>query len=781
MNLEAHAHNPALPGPQGNRNFLGWAVFVFVVLLVGGAGWYYFFGSKPKVAFTVTLPKSDTDFRSEQLWPAGEGEVLVLAGAELKLCDLKGGREKWSASVPPQPDVDPSWQTAINARFLRLQQWAAELGQKRNAVSTPPTSKSAKETAKYQADLKAFNEEVAKYQAELVAARTEAAKTPPRNPRRKEADFEIDNTPEQNETASGGVPPAVNQLLAKASGRPAGVKTAAGTQRPLGADRAVEELHKVVSPEVKMLEDRMKKREAQIAAMQRDIDAKTKAAKTDLARAGIKEMETKRDRVVAEQKADEAKLARAKGQPEPPAAKPASSVAEAAKPTAPPTPAPASPTEVVADLLDMDVSAPAEPFATILGDQVWLVEGQHAVSFGLADGLLKTDIRLAGTATEIFAQGNVLFIVASAGSHARQLTRIDTTGATQSMYLPSPGGLMRGGEGHLSVASRRFAFTGAAGSLALLDIRLVERKTRMQDLIKPGADQALEAAANNAAAHSSDEIAAISNLMASDAAKLNGETTREVDESTYEVTVSRPFEAGTAPLVETFQGPVQALSTPTLDLLAAGTKLVALDHANHKLWEATLGAPLPELREGQGIRGGALAVESGGKLYLADGAFLSAFQISSGQALWRVPNVGIQKIELDGDGNVYVATSNLSVDSLNYRFTEHTDPETSSVMKIDASSGNVLWNAAKYQDVWASGKDVYAFREIINPNDATERVFDARNVPEARTKIYKLSRGKGEPIWEWYQPRRPLNVIAWHKHVALVFAGELQVVHSIAW
>jgi len=185
--------------------------------------------------------------------------------------------------------------------------------------------------------------------------------------------------------------------------------------------------------------------------------------------------------------------------------------------------------------------------------------------------------------------------------------------------------------------------------------------------------------------------------------------------------------------------------------------------------------------DSEAVKDGEPMLETGGKLYFADGAFLSAFQISTGQALWRVPNVGIRKIEIDGDGNVYVATANLSVDTLSYAITEHTDPATASVMKIDAATGKVLWNAQKYQDVWASGKDVYAFREIINPNDAMERVFDSRNVPEARTKIYKLSRGSGEPIWEWYQPRRPRHVIASHKDVALIFPTELQVIHSMAW
>src|SRR6185369_11566478 len=160
MNVQAQIPMEAPAGAPGRRNYIGWAALGFFLLLIGGGGWYYFFGSKPQVAFTVSFQKSLTDFRDEKLWPVGEGQVLLLAGNELKLCDLGGRREKWSATVPPEPDVDPRWQAGINARFLRLQQWAIALGQKRAGVSTPPASKAPKDTAKYQADLKVFNDEV---------------------------------------------------------------------------------------------------------------------------------------------------------------------------------------------------------------------------------------------------------------------------------------------------------------------------------------------------------------------------------------------------------------------------------------------------------------------------------------------------------------------------------------------------------------------------------------------------------------------------------------------
>ena len=65
--------------------------------------------------------------------------------------------------MPPQPNVDPGWQAAVNARFVKLQQWADELGRKRATLAAPKA-------------IKAFNIEAAKYHAELNAARLEAAR-----------------------------------------------------------------------------------------------------------------------------------------------------------------------------------------------------------------------------------------------------------------------------------------------------------------------------------------------------------------------------------------------------------------------------------------------------------------------------------------------------------------------------------------------------------------------------------------------------------------------------
>jgi hypothetical protein len=781
------------------------AIAALIAILLGGGGWYYFFGRKPKVVLSVPL-KANTGMMESCCYPLGDGEVLVLAGGELKRCDLGGRTVKWSASVPPEPNVDRAWQASLNARFVQLQQWATALAQKRAALTTPQATK-------------AFNDEVAKYQAMLTATRADAAKPPPPKPAAAfDADFGGDDEEGHAPVNLGSAPAGVagrvaaaraviTQAAAQTSAAdsitipkvpvvPAAPPNTAAAPK-LGPKPAT--LNPIVLEETRILQDRIKKRVKQLADMDRNIQTKAKAAATPLAKEDVKMLESKRAALAAEQQADEAAVAKALGSSTA-AAKPAPAVpVKAATPAAPvpaapaaPTPAPAAPPvaeEAMASFSDSFGDTERTPAqVAVLGEWAWVVEGVHAAGFSLSDGSLKADVRLAGPVVRLFADANALFIVTDAGPDARQLTRIATNGVTQSLYLAAPrrqAAFAFLGEGgtmfRVNAQANRTEFTGGGGSLARVDIRLIERNVKTRDAIKPGTEQSLTKAIQGSAGNSTEEVLAIANMMEVDSRRMSGDTVQEVDESTYEVTLSRPFEA-TVPLwTGRVKGRVEVFSTATLDLITAGTKLLAFDRTNKALWEATLGAPIPQRgRDGDWEAMPAPVREEDGKLLFADGAFLSAFQAVNGQVLWRLPSVGIRKIDADADGNLYVQTDNLSVDTLTFLTGDSLHPPTSSTLKVDAGTGKILWDAPKFEDVWVSGKDVYAFREIHDARDLENQVFDPGQVPEARVKFYKLSRSDGKPIWEWYQSRRPHGVVPSGKHVAILFRDELQVIHSIA-
>ena len=408
------------------------------------------------------------------------------------------------------------------------------------------------------------------------------------------------------------------------------------------------------------------------------------------------------------------------------------------------------------------------------------------MAFDRESGSVKSDIRLPGPAKQVFQGTNTVIVVAAAGAEARQVTKLTASAPPQSFYVHSG----RHEHAFLSadnamtpnVQKQRTEFSAASDSLLRADIRLKEKKIAVRDAIKQSSEKELEAAAASSAAHSEDELKAVSALIANDAARLMGDGKERVDDSTYEITRRRPFEPSVAEWTGTLRGRVQIFSTPTTDLITAGTKLLAFDHSNRKLWEATLGAPVPiRQSDEEWDLVSPPWLESGDRLFFADGAFLTALQSKTGQVLWRLPSVGIRKLQIDGNGDLYVLSDNLHVEALTFALDASLRDGVPITMKIGAADGKIAWQAEKYQNLWVSGKDVYVLRETKNGSDVETQVFDPGKAIEARVKIYKLSRGSGRPLWEWFQPRRPRAVEVDRKDVALLFGDELQVIHSICW
>ena len=691
-------------------------IIVTLVFVLMATGFWYLFFGR-KPRAVMSIPVKEAG-RGNGCWPAGDGQIVLISDDEVKLCDLGSRTEKWSVKLPPQPAVDMQNSEALNIRFAKLQQWADELAVKRNALSTA------------EATLQ-FNQEVAKYQAELIATRTSAAKPAP---------------PKQAPAVSSAPPISSSE-----------------TAHVFGADRSkVDKLNSTTRADVKMFEARMKKRAPKIAELASSIETKRAAAKTDFQKNAVKDDEKRLAAITAEHKADEDALAKLQ---------------------------PASKTEpqeeVQSPAIHSFISiAPIAPQAVPLGDIVWVVDGTHAVALERSSGEVKQDVPLAGYAQKVIRGDAGIFIVAQSGWETSQITRLTAGSAAQSFYV------MTGfnehafhtnpnGDREANVQALRVVF---GGQLVRADIQLIERRLKTRDTVNPGTEKKLTQTIAESAGNSNEEVIAISKLMANDAQRLMGGEGREmVDDSSYEVTLRNPFEPAAPAWKGQLRGRVQLISTPHLNFLTAGTQLFAFTPDNKKIWEATLGAPIP-LHDNNGESNHAAEpwVEAGAKLYFADGAFLTSFDIASGQVQWRLPGVGFRKLQLDDEGNLYVACDNLPADSLYFTLDADSSMASPSVMKVAAADGKILWQGDKYQDVWVSGKDVYAYRQLQNAADFQNAVFDRSKVPEGRTKIYKLTRSNGNVSWEWFQSRLPRTVISDHKYVALLFGDELQIIHSIS-
>ena len=696
----------------------------FTLVLLGGAGWYYFFGRKPKIAMTVALEVNGST-ATRGLWSVGPGEMLLVGDGDVYLLDLASRKKKWSVQMPRPTPVDPLWQATVNARFVRLQQWADELSRKRAKLANA-------------AETKTFNAEAAKYHAELSAVRAEAA-----------------------------CPKALaTQTPAPRVSAPANDLKAAYV---FGGDRsAVDALHPVADAGVQIVEERMKKRAAKLQTWRTTLDTKKANAKTPLQKSAAAEDEVRYATELGEQKKDEETLGKSKAN----AATPVASVA-------------AAEAESEMSSFDDDTGI-TSPMAAICNDRLWIVQGCHAVAFERSSGAVKANVRLAGTVRQIFSDGDTTIVIAAAGADAVQVTKLSASAAPQSSYFftghREDAFGVSGGSANPNIQNIRTEFSEVGGSLLRVEIRLKEKSIRTRDAIKAGSERKLETAAGNSTAHSADELKAISALIRNDAARLNGEAVEHVDDSTYDVVLSRPFEPEIPEWSGALKGRVQVFSTPTLHLITAGTKLLTFDRGNKKVWEAMLGSPVPIRRSDSGKEGSPQPwIEAGGRLFFADGAFLTAFDAKSGQIAWRLPSVGIRKLQMDGEGNLYALSDNLHVETLSYATDASLRDSSPITMRINTADGKIRWQVEKYQDLWVSGKDVYVFRETKNPADSENQIFDPSKAIEARVKIYKLSRASGNPMWEWFQPRRPHAVEVQDKSVALLFGDELQIIRSICW
>lgn len=730
--------------PAGRRSTAVSVVMALIVTVLvatlGGASWYYFFGRKPKIAMTVAL-ELNGDTATRGLWSAGPDELLLVGDGDVRLIDLATRKKKWTATIPKSAPVDAAWQAGMNARFVKLQHWSDELSRKRAKLPG-------------EAAIRDFNAEAAKYHAALTAARTEMA------------------NPKVTKPAT---------VAAKSPAPASAAPVAAEKSKPeyvFGGDRStVDALKPVADAGVRIVEDRMKKRSAKLQTWRATLDAKKTNAKTPLQKSAAADEEARYAAELAEQRKDEDFLK------SPGEKLPAPNVAGGASVAFTRTIAGAD--ESGGEMIPPEDNAEsAKPLAAICADRIWIADGSHAVAFERSSGTVKADVRLAGPALQIFPDGAAVIVIASAGSDAVQIVKPGTDAQPQSSYFSTGHRLPAFTISEQSVEpimqNLRTEFSAIGGSLLRLEIRLKEKRVSTRDAIKSGSEKGLESTAGGSAAHSTDELKAVTALLRNDSAKLRGEAIEYVDDSTYEITLKRPFEPQTAEWTGTLRGRVQVFSTPSLHLITAGTKLLAFDRTNQKLWEATLGGPVP-IRRSESEAASLPWLESGGRLHFADSAFLSAIDAKSGQIAWRLPSVGIRKIQMDGEGNLYVQSDNLGVETLTYVSDASISASVPVTMQVNPADGKIRWQVDKFQDVWASGKDVYALREAKNPLGLPSALLDSRKVIETRVKIHKLSRGNGSTLWEWFQPRRPQAVEVQGKNVALLFGEELQVIRSICW
>jgi hypothetical protein len=283
----------------------------------------------------------------------------------------------------------------------------------------------------------------------------------------------------------------------------------------------------------------------------------------------------------------------------------------------------------------------------------------------------------------------------------------------------------------------------------------------------------------------------VANEILNDMQRNNGGDTVTEDESRYQVTVHVPGAAGTADWTGEIVGPPQLIALKTVNVVAAGKSLVVLDQGNQKLWQAALTYPVSS--SGSGLLGRETSrygagpcVERGDTLYVFDQAVLTAFDLKSGNARWRLPSIGVVGLFFDAQDNVYVNTTTGNPDDIKYSRQIDIARSTEAVVsKLEAKTGKTLWSVKPGGFVsYLSGDFIYVV-DSYDPNPTDEDVLNDMTASLQKPAYLRLARlrpSDGRVLWEYYdRDRCPVNWDFNGNSIQLIFKREVQVLHYLSF
>jgi len=323
----------------------------------------------------------------------------------------------------------------------------------------------------------------------------------------------------------------------------------------------------------------------------------------------------------------------------------------------------------------------------------------------------------------------------------------------------------------------------AAGEEAVeVSIKLLESKIELRQAMKaPPQRSALEGTVNAAA------TAEVANEILNEMKRNDEEDVEREDVSRYQVTLKRWLAKDAPDWTGEVIGPPAFFALKTVGVLVAGKSVQVFDPANKKLWESKLNYPIAkglgpagDPLEDEGGPDAAPCVERNDALYIFDQGILTAFDLRTGQARWRLPSVGISKLLFDEQGMMYVNTTSDSQEAIKYSQQIDVSKKVRLViLKVDPRSGRILWKTSNRG--WVSGiagKFIYATES--HPGEDPGLPGMGRGIP-AHVRIYRLDLADGTDLWEHYDHRFPLALDFQKKTIQILFKQEMQVLKFIAF
>ena len=229
----------------------------------------------------------------------------------------------------------------------------------------------------------------------------------------------------------------------------------------------------------------------------------------------------------------------------------------------------------------------------------------------------------------------------------------------------------------------------------------------------------------------------------------------------------------------------------TVNVLAAGKKIIVLDHQNKVKWDTALNFPIAgggsyfEMDEAE-QRGLGPVVEREDTLYVYDQGVLSAFELATGKARWRLPSVGITGMYFDDAGKIYLNTTTASPDKIKYsRQINVNDTTGDLVLKLDPKTGKELWkHSMGGQIAYLSGKYIYTL-SYTPPRDDDDELDENLAALGLDSKPYlrirRISPRNGRVLWDYFEQRGALDVQIHDNTFQIVMKREVQVLKFISF
>jgi hypothetical protein len=345
------------------------------------------------------------------------------------------------------------------------------------------------------------------------------------------------------------------------------------------------------------------------------------------------------------------------------------------------------------------------------------------------------------------------------GPDTPQVTAAHQSPEEPFMLVPTPDGFMR--------------FTSK-----LLEEKIVTR----QAMKAPPAKSALNGPVNVT------QTAAVANEILNELQRSAGGDTVEEDESRYQVKLGSAD--GKNEWSGEVIGPPHLHPLKTVNVLTMNKKIMVFDKQNKKLWESALtynvgSGELEDPGLDSGVGQGP-CVERNNRLYVFDQGVLTAFDLATGNALWRVPSVGITGLFFDDKDMLYLNTTDASPETIKYsRQIDITQMPSGQLLKIDPKDGKVVFKVSPPGPVtYVSGKFIYCVQSSGPGSDegGMDSVMGMPGMGGMRPfiRIKRLKPSNGKEMWEHYESRGPIDVQFDKNSIRLIFKKEVEVLKFLS-